>query len=100
MIKGLQAGSSDYITKPFQPQEVLARIETQLRLYMGDMAALQVGHIQPCRAGHGLPDSALPINHIVVKCAGVTVNAAMLTFTSHAVCTPFHGTAGDSGAQC
>jgi CheY-like chemotaxis protein len=42
VIKGLQAGSSDYITKPFQPQEVLARIETQLRLYMGDMAALQV----------------------------------------------------------
>ncbi len=33
--------SSDYVTKPFQPQEVLARIETQLRLYMGDVHALQ-----------------------------------------------------------
>lgn len=37
VIKGLQAGSSDYITKPFQPQEVLARIETQLRLFMGEV---------------------------------------------------------------
>jgi DNA-binding response OmpR family regulator len=38
-----QAGSQDYICKPFQPQEVLARIETQLRLYMGEMQQLQVG---------------------------------------------------------
>ncbi|GFH25254.1 uncharacterized protein HaLaN_23188 [Haematococcus lacustris] len=41
VVKGLQAGSSDYITKPFQPQEVLARVETQLRLYTGDLQALQ-----------------------------------------------------------
>ncbi len=41
VIKGLQAGSCDYITKPFQPQEVLARVETQLRLYMGEVQQLQ-----------------------------------------------------------
>ena len=41
VIKGLQAGSCDYITKPFQPQEVLARVETQLRLFTGEVGELQ-----------------------------------------------------------
>ncbi len=31
-VKGFQAGAVDYITKPFQPEEVLARIKTHLRL--------------------------------------------------------------------
>jgi PAS domain S-box-containing protein len=31
-VKGFQAGAVDYITKPFQPAEVLARIQTHLRL--------------------------------------------------------------------
>ncbi|GIL67992.1 hypothetical protein Vafri_21258 [Volvox africanus] len=41
VIKGLQAGACDYITKPFQPQEVMARVETQLRMFMGEVAQLQ-----------------------------------------------------------
>eukprot|EP00798_Chlamydomonas_sp_ICE-L_P026574 gene26574-18341_t len=41
VIKGLQAGSSDYITKPFQPQEVVARIETQLRLFVEVLACIE-----------------------------------------------------------
>ena len=31
-VQGFQAGAVDYITKPFQPEEVLARIRTHLRL--------------------------------------------------------------------
>ncbi len=31
-VKGFQAGAVDYITKPFQPEEVLARIRTHLQL--------------------------------------------------------------------
>ncbi len=31
-VKGFRAGGVDYITKPFQPEEVLARIQTHLRL--------------------------------------------------------------------
>jgi DNA-binding response OmpR family regulator len=31
-VKGFQMGAVDYITKPFQPEEVLARIKTHLRL--------------------------------------------------------------------
>lgn len=38
-ILGLSMGADDYITKPFNPQELLARIKSQLRRYMflGDM---------------------------------------------------------------
>ena len=34
MISGLNAGADDYITKPFNPLEVCARVKSQLRRYM------------------------------------------------------------------
>lgn len=34
MILGLNMGADDYITKPFKPIEVLARVKSQLRRYM------------------------------------------------------------------
>jgi DNA-binding response OmpR family regulator len=33
MVEGLNAGADDYITKPFVPAEVLARVRSQLRRY-------------------------------------------------------------------
>lgn len=33
-ITGLTIGADDYITKPFNPMEVMARVKTQLRRYM------------------------------------------------------------------
>lgn len=33
MVKGLNVGADDYITKPFVPAEVLARVRSQLRRY-------------------------------------------------------------------
>lgn len=41
-ILGLSMGADDYVTKPFNPQELLARVKSQLRRYMqlGDMGSL------------------------------------------------------------
>jgi len=33
IVKGLESGADDYITKPFNPLEVAARVKTQLRRY-------------------------------------------------------------------
>lgn len=32
IVKGFNLGGADYVTKPFQPEELLARIETHLKL--------------------------------------------------------------------
>ena len=33
-VLGLTVGADDYVTKPFQPMELLARVKSQLRRYM------------------------------------------------------------------
>jgi DNA-binding response OmpR family regulator len=59
-IAGLNAGADDYITKPFNPLEVLARVRSQLRRYTvlgGDPrqeGTLSVGPIVLDRESHGV----------------------------------------------
>lgn len=50
-ILGLNVGADDYVTKPFNPVEVLARVRSQLRRYMqlgGNTVktALEIGNIE------------------------------------------------------
>jgi len=33
-ILGLQVGADDYVTKPFNPMELIARVKSQLRRYV------------------------------------------------------------------
>ena len=48
-ILGLNVGADDYITKPFNPVEVIARVKSQLRRYM----SLGSGQIKPQNIRHG-----------------------------------------------
>ncbi|MCQ2452733.1 MAG: response regulator transcription factor [Oscillospiraceae bacterium] len=48
-ILGLDVGADDYITKPFQPLEVKARVRSQLRRFL----TLGGGHVQPEVLSHG-----------------------------------------------
>lgn len=49
IVKGLDAGAVDYITKPFHPSELLARIRSQLRLVDSEKAlresTLELAHL-------------------------------------------------------
>ena len=45
-VKGFQAGAVDYITKPFQPEEVLARVKIHLRLQKLTVRLEQEVHVR------------------------------------------------------
>ena len=42
IIKALRSGGVDYITKPFQPEEVIARVNTHLKLYQQNKELLEL----------------------------------------------------------
>ncbi len=47
VVQGLDAGADDYITKPFSPKEVMARVRAQLRRY-NDQVASPVSNVLEC----------------------------------------------------
>ena len=77
MVAGLNAGADDYITKPFVPAEVLARVRSQLRRYATLGSAqkadlLTVGNIALNDATKevtvdGNPVSLTPIEYSILK---------------------------------
>ena len=77
MVLGLNAGADDYITKPFVPVEVLARVRSQLRRYakLGscpEADELAVGNITlndttKVAAVDGTPVALTPIEYSILK---------------------------------
>lgn len=78
MVLGLNAGADDYITKPFVPAEVLARVRSQLRRYaqLGSCRSnpeeLSVGNITlndvtKTAAVDGNPIALTPIEYSILK---------------------------------
>ena len=69
-ILGLNVGADDYITKPFNPVEVLARVKSQLRRYM------QLG-------GGSVKQSSLTIGGIELddKCKTVSLDGEAVSLT-------------------
>lgn len=78
VVEGLNAGADDYITKPFVPAQVLARVRSQLRRYaqLGSSAQregdLTVGPIllndtEKTVSVDGTPVSLTPIEYSILK---------------------------------
>ena len=57
-VRGLEAGAVDFVTKPFQPEEVVARVHTHLTVQRLQAAARGPQRRAPARAagGAGAPD--------------------------------------------
>lgn len=71
MLNGYALGADDYVTKPFNPIEVIARVKSQLRRYTtlggksqtpGDDAALQNGGISLNDAAKAVTVDGEPVN--------------------------------------
>ena len=53
VVRGLESGADDYVVKPFNPKELVARIRTRLRpTPTGTADVLQVGDLRLDVAGH------------------------------------------------
>ncbi len=63
-IKGLEIGGMDYITKPFDRGEVLARVQTQLKIHhlMKDLLDKQKRLEEDLRAAASIQETLLPTN--------------------------------------
>ena len=73
-VLGLNVGADDYITKPFNPVELLARVRSQLRRYM----TLGGGHTAPSAVTIG--GVSLDDNAKTVTVDGDTVNLTPLEY--------------------
>ncbi len=70
-IKGLNVGADDYITKPFNPLELLARVKSQLRRYT------QLGGLQE-KSSHLLINGGITLDTVGKQ---VTVDGELKKFT-------------------
>lgn len=71
-VLGLTVGADDYITKPFNPVEMQARVKSQLRRYM------QLGCGQPAESDAALSLGGISMND---KAKEVTLDGEMVSLT-------------------
>jgi len=63
VVRGLESGADDYVVKPFNPKELVARIRTRLRpTPAGTAATLQVGDVTLDVEGHEVRRGDTKIN--------------------------------------
>ena len=86
VVRGLDAGGSDYVTKPFRMQELLSRIRAQMRRSHGPEGELMRGDISVDRARMTAKRGGEPLNLtlteykvlLLMTARGVTPRARLL----------------------
>ena len=61
-VKGLKLGADDYLTKPFEIVELLARVEAVLRRYHKTESVLEIGDLTIATASRTVRENGEPVN--------------------------------------
>jgi len=93
IIKGFKVGAQDYVTKPFNPEELISRVNTQIDLYLSKKSLAQMNDILEEKVAirtKELQEANEKLNHLD-KAKG-----DFLTIISHELRTPLNGIFGFS----